>query len=66
MFCTQTEEFLREKGVDFTIRNIADDDEEAIAELKRMGTMTTPVTMVGGTDIVVGFDRKKLEQSLGL
>jgi len=66
MFCTQTEEFLREKGVDFNIRNIADDDEEAIAELKRMGTMTTPVTVVGGTDIVVGFDRKKLEQSLGL
>lgn len=66
MFCTQTEEFLREKGVDFTIRNIADNDEEAIAELKRMGTMTTPVTVVGGTDIVVGFDRKKLEQSLGL
>jgi len=66
MFCTQTEEFLREKGVDFTIRNIADDDEEAIAELKRIGTMTTPVTVVGGTDIVVGFDRKKLEQSLGL
>ena len=66
MFCTQTEEFLREKGVDFTIRNIADDDEEAIAELKRMGTMTTPVTVIGGTDIVVGFDRRKLEQSLGL
>ena len=66
MFCTQTEEFLREKGVDFNIRNIADHDEEAIAELKRMGTMTTPVTVVGGTDIVVGFDRKKLEQSLGL
>lgn len=66
MFCTQAEEFLREKGVDFAIRNIADDDEEAIAELKRMGTMTTPVTVVGGTDIVVGFDRNKLEQSLGL
>ncbi len=66
MFCTQTEEFLREKGVDFTIRNIADDDEGAIAELERMGTMTTPVTVIGGTDIVVGFDRKKLEQSLGL
>jgi hypothetical protein len=28
MFCIQTEEFLREKGVDFTIRNIADGDEE--------------------------------------
>ena len=66
MFCTQTEEFLREKGVDFTIRNIADDDEGAIAELERMGTMTTPVTVIAGSEVVVGFDRKKLEQLLGL
>ena len=66
MFCTQTEEFLREKGVDFTIRNIVDDDEGAIAELERMSTMTTPVTVIGGSEVVVGFDRKKLEQLLGL
>ena len=66
MFCTQTEEFLREKGVDFAIRNIADDDEEALAELERMGTMTTPVTVIGGSEVVVGFDRKKLEHLLGL
>ena len=34
-----------------------------------MGTMTTPVAVIGGgTDemIVVGFDRAKLEQALGL
>ncbi len=66
MFCTQTEEFLRERGVDFAIRNIADDDEGAIAELERMGTMTTPVTVVGGSEVVVGFDRKRLEQVLGI
>lgn len=66
MFCTQTEEFLRERGVDFAVRNIADDDEGAIAELERMGTMTTPVTVVGGSEVVVGFDRKRLEQVLGL
>ena len=66
MFCTQTEEFLREKGVNFAIRNIADNDEGAIDELERLGTMTTPVTVIGETEVVVGFDRKKLEQSLGL
>ncbi len=69
MFCGKTEEFLREKGVEFTVRNISE-DEEAIVELERMGTMTTPVAVIGGEagrkEVVVGFDREKLERSLGL
>ena len=66
MFCTQTEEFLREKGVNFTIGNIADNDEKAIAELERLGTMTTPVTVKDGDKVVVGFARSKLERLLRL
>jgi glutaredoxin len=58
---TQTEEFLRERGVNFTIRNIADGDEEAVADLERMGTSTTPVT-VAGDEVIVGFDRERLEK----
>jgi glutaredoxin len=65
MFCKRTEEFLRAKGVEFTARNVAE-DEEAFAELERIGTMTTPVTVIGGEEVVVGFDRRKLEQLLGL
>jgi glutaredoxin len=65
MFCKRTEEFLRARGVQFTARNVAE-DEEAFAELERMGTMTTPVTVIDGEEVVVGFDRKKLEQLLGL
>ena len=65
MFCRKTEEFLRERGVEFTARNIVE-DEEAFAELERMGTMSTPVTVIGGEEVVVGFDRKKLERLLGL
>lgn len=65
MFCGRTEEFLRENGVEFTIRNVAE-DAEAFAELERMGTMTTPVTVIGRKEIVVGFDRSKLRQLLGL
>ena len=65
MFCKKTEEFLREKGVEFTTRNIAE-DEEAFAELERLGVMATPATVIGGEELVIGFDRKKLEQLLGL
>jgi glutaredoxin len=51
--------------VEFITRNVAE-DEEAFAELERIGTMTTPVTVISGDKVVVGFDRKKLEQLLGL
>ena len=65
MFCKKTEEFLRAKGVEFFIRNIAE-DEEAFPELERMGVMATPATVIGSEEIVIGFDRKKLEQLLEL
>jgi len=65
MFCRRTVEFLRAKGVEDTAKNVAE-DEEAFAELKQMGTMATPVTVIGGEEIVVGFDRKKLERLLKL
>ena len=64
MFCKKTEEFLRAKGVEFTARDVSE-DEEALAELERIGTMTTPVTLIDGK-VVVGFDRKKLERLLEL
>lgn len=64
MFCDRTEEFLRENGVEFTTRDIAR-DEEAFAELERLGTMTTPVTVVGD-EVIVGFDRERLRRAVGL
>ena len=64
MFCRRTEEFLRAKGVEYTAKNVAE-DEEAFAELEQMGTMTTPITVIGG-EKVVGFDRKELERLLKL
>ncbi len=57
---TQTEEFLREIGVKFMVKNIAE-DEEAVAELESMGASTTPVT-VAGDEIIVGFDRERLDK----
>ena len=58
------EEFLRENGVDFALKNVGE-DEGAMAELERLGTMATPVTVVGDR-VIVGFDRDSLEAALGL
>ena len=63
MFCNRVKEFLSQKGVDFTERDITVDD-LAIAELEQLGYMTTPVTVIDG-EVVIGFDRERLEHLLG-
>lgn len=62
MFCDRVKEFLSQKQVEFTERNIAA-DEAAVGELEKLGYMTTPVTLVDG-EVVVGFDRARLERLL--
>jgi glutaredoxin len=56
-------EFLSQKHIPFTNRNIAA-DEAALSELQKLGYMTTPVTVIDG-EVVVGFDQPKLERLLG-
>ncbi len=62
MFCGKVKEFLSQKNIPFTDRNIAA-DEAAIPELQKLGYMTTPVTVIDG-EVVVGFDQPKLERLL--
>lgn len=46
-------------GVSFEKRDVVN-DETAMRELIKIGVMTTPVTVIDG-EVVVGFDRKRLE-----
>jgi glutaredoxin len=55
-------EVLSQKKVEFGERDVTK-DEAALAELERLGYLTTPVTVVDG-EVVVGFDRQRLEQLL--
>lgn len=64
MFCGKVKEFLSQNKIEFGDRTIAA-DEAALAELEKLGYMTTPVTVVNG-EVVVGFDRAKLETLLRL
>ena len=62
MFCTQTKEYLSQKGITFQERDIAQDP-GALADLKKLGYMTTPVIVIGGT-VIVGFDAEKIDHAL--
>lgn len=62
MFCEKTKEFLSQKGIQFADRDVTK-DESAFEELRRLHSMTTPVTLIGG-EVIVGFDPEKFNKAL--
>ena len=64
MSCNGEKEFLSQKGISCTDKNIRE-DKAAFEELVNMGHRATPVTIIDG-EVVVGFDRGKLERLIGL
>ena len=55
-------EFLSQKGIAYTEKDVIA-DQAALTELEEIGVLTTPVTVIDG-QVIVGFDRKKLEEAL--
>lgn len=61
-YCTLAKNYLDEKGVEYTEKNVQT-DKEARKELMEMGHMGVPVLLVNGEEIV-GFDKEKLDDLL--
>ena len=55
-------EYLSQKQIQFDDRDVTKDP-SAILELKKIGFMTSPVTVVGDK-VIVGFDESKLDEAL--
>jgi glutaredoxin 3 len=62
MFCNQAKEYLSQKGIKFQEKDIAQDP-SALADLKKLGYMTTPVIVIDGS-VIVGFDAEKIDRAL--
>jgi len=58
-------EFLSHHNVPFTGRNVLDDPGAMEELVQKTGRRATPVIIVGD-EVIVGFDRGKLERILGL
>ncbi|MFQ5657445.1 MAG: glutaredoxin family protein [Candidatus Methylomirabilales bacterium] len=58
-------EFLSQKGVEFTAKNVVEDSKAKDELRQRTGRMTCPAIIVDG-DVVIGFDQGRLESLLGL
>lgn len=57
-------EFLSQSGIEFTEKNIRE-DLDAMQEMVKMGSQATPTTLIDG-EVIIGFDRAKISEKLGL
>ena len=64
-FCQMSKEFFKENNVSYTEHNVAADMEKRQEMIDRSGQMGVPVIFVG-EEMIVGFDKKRLESALGL
>lgn len=61
-YCNLTKDYLVEKGVEYTEKNISTDS-AAREELMAKGHAGVPVVVIGDEEIV-GFDKDKIDQLL--
>ncbi len=64
-FCNMAKKYFREKGIRFKDVDVSRDMTAARDMMRRSGQQGVPVIDIGGK-IVVGFDRVKINQYLGL
>jgi arsenate reductase-like glutaredoxin family protein len=62
-FCDQARQFLSENGIPWTERDVTKEP-AAVEELRRIGTLATPVIVLGGK-VIVGFNVEQLAEFLG-
>lgn len=64
-WCIRVKQFLKENNIPFEDYDVSVDQEKAEEMIERSGQMGVPVIDVDG-EIVIGFDRQRLKELLGL
>lgn len=64
-FCHMAKDFFKEKNIEFTDYNVAEDQEKRQEMLKKSGQMGVPVIVIDN-DLIVGFNKPKIVELLGI
>ncbi len=64
-FCRQLKSFLDEKQIEYRNYDVSSDTEKAEEMIQKSGQMGVPVIDING-EIVVGFDKNKISELLGI
>ncbi|MFA5276266.1 MAG: glutaredoxin domain-containing protein [Candidatus Omnitrophota bacterium] len=64
-WCIRVKQFLKENNVPYVDYDVSVDSEKADEMTKKSSQMGVPVLDIEGT-IIVGFDKEKIKQTLGI
>ena len=64
-WCTRVKQFLQEKNVFFQDFDVSQNQDKAEEMVQKSGQMGVPVVDIDG-EIIVGFDKERIEEVLGL
>lgn len=65
-WCDKVKKYLQARGVEYEVRDV-ELSEEYAAELEKIsGGDMVPVTTVDGKNYVLGFDKRKIDELLGI
>jgi len=65
IFCQMAKEYLRGKNIEFEEIDVSKDEKAAMEMIQKSGQMGVPVIDIDG-NIVIGFDREKIDELLGI
>jgi len=64
-WCTKVKDYLKQKGINFTEYDVTKDYEKAVEMVQKSGQRGVPVIDIDG-NIIVGFDKSRIDELLGL
>ena len=64
-WCIRVKQFLKDNNIAFEDYDVSGDRLKADEMVKKSGQMAVPVLDIEG-EIIVGFDREKIKQALGV
>lgn len=64
-YCIRAKQFLRENNITYEDIDVSSDQAAADDMIRKSGQMGVPVLDIGG-EIIVGFDKERIKQALGL
>ena len=64
-FCIRAKQYLKENNIQFTEIDVSEEHEKAQEMIDKSGQMGVPVIEIDGR-IIVGFDKEKIKETLGI
>ncbi len=64
-WCTRAKQFLNENSVSYESFDVSSDQQAAEEMISKSGQMGVPVIDIEG-EIIVGFDKDRIKQALGI